>query len=58
MVFQNQALLTDIHWGLQRSLGEKFILNTNIGIGYVQDFETNYGNIAPVLRFKVGYRLF
>ncbi|SFN55071.1 hypothetical protein SAMN05421741_10721 [Paenimyroides ummariense] len=54
----NKALLTDIHWGLQRSLGTKFTLNTNIGLGYMYDFDTTYGDVAPVLRLKFGYRLF
>lgn len=54
----NKALLTDIHWGLQRTLGTKFTLNTNIGLGYMYDFDTTYGNVAPVLRLKFGYRLF
>lgn len=54
----NKALLTDIHWGLQRSLGTKFTLNTNIGLGYMYDFDTTYGDVAPVLRVKFGYRLF
>lgn len=56
--FQNQALLTDIHWGLQRTLSSKFTINTNIGLGYLQDFEFDQGTIAPVLRIKFGYRLF
>lgn len=56
--FQNQALLTDIHWGLQRNLGSKFTFNSNIGLGYLQDFEFNEASIAPILRVKFGYRLF
>ena len=54
----NKALLTDIHWGLQRSIATKFTFNTNIGLGYMYDFDTAYGAIAPVLRVKFGYRLF
>lgn len=54
----NKVLLTDIHWGLQRSLGTKFTLNTNVGLGYMYDFDTTYGSVAPVLRVKFGYRLF
>lgn len=54
----NKALLTDVHWGLQRSISEKFVFNTNIGIGYMYDFDTSYGGIAPILRAKIGYRLF
>lgn len=56
--YQNQALLTDIHWGLQRNLGSKFTINTNIGLGYLQDFEFNDGAIAPILRVKFAYRIF
>ncbi|MEG0917929.1 MAG: hypothetical protein RSF68_13030 [Myroides sp.] len=54
----NKVLLTDIHWGLQRSLGTKFTLNTNVGLGYMYDFDSTYGSVAPVLRVKFGYRLF
>jgi len=54
----NQTLLTDFHWGIQRNISQKFIFNGNIGIGYMYDFETNYGGIAPILRVKIGYRLF
>ena len=54
----HKVLLSDIHWGLQRSLGTKFTLNTNVGLGYMYDFDTTYGNVAPVLRLKFGYRLF
>lgn len=54
----NKALLTDVHWGVQRNISKKFVFNTNIGIGYMHDFDTNYGGIAPILRVKIGYRLF
>lgn len=54
----NKALLTDLHQGLQRSLGTKFTFNTNVGLGYMYDFDTTYGDVAPVLRVKFGYRLF
>lgn len=54
----NQTLLTDFHWGLQRNISQKIVFNGNIGVGYMHDFETNYGGIAPVLRVKIGYRLF
>lgn len=54
----NKALLTDLHWGLQRSLGTNFTFNTNVGLGYMYDFDTTYGDVAPVLRVKFGYRLF
>lgn len=54
----NNVLLTDIHWGLQRNLSSKFILNANIGLGYMHDLDTYDGGLAPVLRVKFGYRLF
>lgn len=54
----NQTLLTEIHWGIQRSIGSKFIFGTHIGLGYIKDFTTNNGEISPVLGFRFGYRLF
>ena len=57
-VYQNKALLTDIHWGLQRNLGSNFTINTNIGFGYLQDFEFKQGSVAPILRLKVVYLIF
>lgn len=29
----NQTLLTEIHWGIQRALDKRFILNTHVGLG-------------------------
>ncbi len=55
---QNQTLLTELHWGIQRSLGKRFIFNTHIGLGYLKDFESDNGKISPTLGLRFGYRLF
>jgi hypothetical protein len=54
----NRTSLTEVHWGLQRSLGGKFIFNFHIGLGYLNDYNTNEGAISPTLGLRFGYKLF
>ncbi len=54
----NQSVLTEIHWGIQRNLGRKFLFNTHIGLGYLWDFDNSSGEISPTLGVRFGYRLF
>jgi hypothetical protein len=54
----NRALLTEIHWGIKRSLGGNFIFNTHVGIGYLGDYNTNSGAISPTIGVAFGYRIF
>lgn len=54
----NSALLTEVHWGLQRSLGGNFIFNTHIGLGFVSDFDTNSFAFSPSFGLAFGYRIF
>ena len=54
----NPALLTEVHWGLQRSLGGNFIFNTHIGLGFVSDFDTSSTAFSPTFGLAFGYRLF
>ena len=53
----NKSLLTDLHWGIQRSIGSNFYFRTHVGIGYLQDFDLSKGNLTPTLGFKFGYNL-
>jgi len=55
--FLNDALITEVHWGLQRSLSERIFLNGHIGFGYIRDFRNNMGTFSPTFGFKFGYRL-
>lgn len=54
----NSSMLTELHWGIQRNLGGRFIFNTHIGIGYLRDFDLNGAAISPSLGFSFGYRIF
>ena len=54
----NQTSLTELHWGLQRSLGGKFIFNFHVGLGYLNDYTTKEGAISPTLGLRFGYKLF
>lgn len=49
------SILTNIHWGIQRAIGNNCTFNSHIGIGYAQDIDYNFGTIYPALDFKVSY---
>ena len=49
------ALLINLHWGLQRAIGKRWTFNTHIGGGYAQDLNSQFGTIYPALDFKFSY---
>ena len=49
------SILTNIHWGIQRAIGNNWTINSHIGIGYAQDIDYNFGTIYPAVDFKVSY---
>ncbi len=52
------TLLTEIHWGMQRSLGDKWLLNVHFGAGVLRDLDLNDGALFPALGLKFSYILF
>ena len=54
----NSISLTEVHWGIQRSLGGNFIFDFHMGLGYLNDYNTNEGAISPTLGLRFGYKLF
>ncbi len=50
-----QAGLINLHWGIQRPVGKKWILNAHAGAGYAQDFSSGFGTIYPALELKFSY---
>lgn len=54
----NQTLLTEIHWSLQRSIGDKFLFGAHVGLGYLQDYDNENGIVTPTAGFRFGYVLF
>jgi len=49
------SILTNIHWGIQRAIGNNWTLNSHFGLGYAQDIDYNFGTIYPALDFRVSY---
>jgi hypothetical protein len=54
----NNVLLTEVHWGLQRSLGGKWLFNVNAGVGYGYDFKNKLGKVYPAVGLEFAYILF
>lgn len=54
---QNNTLLNELHWGLQRTLVQNLYFNTHLGIGYIYDNDNNEGNIYPAIGIRIGYVL-
>jgi|GEM_PF-1186551 len=53
----DNILLTDVHWGMQRKMGDIFTLNFFIGLGFIYDFETHLGVATPTIGVKVNCNL-
>jgi hypothetical protein len=49
------AVLTNIHWGIQRAIGGHWLFNSQIGVGYGADIDCNCGMIYPAFDFKFAY---
>ncbi|CAA0200664.1 hypothetical protein [Tenacibaculum maritimum] len=54
----NDLLLTDVVWGIQRSLGGKWLFNVNTGLGYAKDFDTQLSRFYPTLGIAFSYMIF
>lgn len=54
----NNTLITEVHWGLQRSLGGNWLFNVYAGIGYAYDFHFQLGKIHPAIGLEFSYVLF
>jgi hypothetical protein len=52
------SVLVNLHWGLQRPLGNHWVFNSHFGAGYAQDIDYNFGTIYPAIDFKFSYILF
>lgn len=51
------ALLINVHWGLQRVIGKRWMFATHAGLGYARDVSSQFGTPYPALDFKVSYVL-
>lgn len=52
------SLLFNVHWGIQRPLGERWLLNAHAGLGYAIDVNSGWANILyPAIDVKFAYLL-
>jgi hypothetical protein len=53
----HDVLITEVHWGTQRSITNRLFFNAKIGVGYIVDFHNLGSTILPAGGVKLGYRL-
>jgi len=53
----NNIIFYDFHLGFQREMGYNLVLNFFFGYGYMFDFQTELGSLAPSFGLKVNYHL-
>lgn len=51
------VLLSNVHWGLQRAITNRWIINTHLGAGYACDLLDGYGTIYPTIDLNFSYVL-
>lgn len=56
-VYLNRALLNEVHWGIQRPLGQKYIFNMHIGLGLAHDFRFDESQVYPAAGVQFAYVL-
>ena len=49
------SVLANIHWGIQRAIGNHWLFNSHIGVGYGEDIDYHFGTIYPSLDFVFSY---
>ena len=49
------TILTNIHWGIQRTIGGHWLFNSQVGAGYAIGTDCNCGMIYPAFDFKFAY---
>lgn len=53
----HQVTLWDIHWGIQRTMGKRFLFNLNLGLGYGYDWDFENGMVYPAGDVRFSYKL-
>ncbi len=54
----NNALLNEIHWGIQRPMGQRFLFNMHLGLGVAVDYDFRASSIYPGFGLKFSHILF
>lgn len=53
--YARDALMSNVHWGMQRAISRKWTFNFHAGIGYITDatdLQNTEGNLYPAIDFK------
>uniref|UniRef100_UPI0039A76A37 hypothetical protein n=1 Tax=Ornithobacterium rhinotracheale TaxID=28251 RepID=UPI0039A76A37 len=53
--YTNPTWLTDVRFGQQVPLGQKFLFNYQVGIGYGRDLKTSEHLVYPALNLNFSY---
>lgn len=53
----NNTLLNEIHWGIQRPVGQRFLFNLHLGLGVATDYDFNNTSAYPGFGLKFSYIL-
>lgn len=53
----HKVTLWDLHWGIQRSMGKRFLFNLNLGLGYGYDWDLENGMVYPAGDVRFAYKL-
>ena len=56
-LYSNDILLFNIHWGLQRAISKRFLMNFHSGIGYADNIDSTFDTVYPSIEFKFSYVL-
>jgi hypothetical protein len=51
----SNVIMSEIHWGIQRTVYEDFLINLHIGLGIVSDFTTRQNSNYTAVGVKVAY---
>ncbi len=54
----DNALLNEVHWGVQRPFDERWLFNFHAGVGYAIDLNSSQGSLYPALGVKFSYKIF
>ena len=54
----NNVMFNEVHWGMQRSLGGKWLFNLNGGLDYAKDFNTSLDRFYPTIGLEFSYVIF
>jgi len=53
----NDVMITEIHWGTQRSISDRLFFTAKIGMGYIVDFHNLSSTLLPAGGVKLAYRI-